>query len=210
MAPRTSENIASLPDPYFDEASDSDAPIGARLRPIRQVGGLRLRDVALATGCSENMLSKIETGHVCPSVNMLHRICKVLKINISSLFAVSEPKCPFVQRLGNRPVLGEESPRLGRGLALESLPPHEIHGHLQGLVHTVAPGTTSDGQIQRKGEELGYLVEGRLELTVGDQPAALEAGDSFFFDSRRPHSYRNPGKPVAHVVWVNSPTTCYH
>jgi hypothetical protein len=35
----------------------------------------------------------------------------------------------------------------------------------------------------------------------------LAAGDSFFFDSSRPHGYRNVGETVARIVWVNSPPT---
>jgi transcriptional regulator with XRE-family HTH domain len=189
----------------IDEANDLD--VGNRLRQFRRSAGLRLRDVADAAGCSESMLSKVENGQVSPSINMLHRLTKALGVNISNLFVSPEPSTPFVQRQGNRPILGAMSPRSGDGLTLESLTPHEIHGHLQGLVHILAPGASSDGMIAHEGEEVGYVAEGSLELTVGEKTAVLGAGDSFFFDSARPHSYRNPGDTVARIIWVNSPPT---
>lgn len=188
-----------------DEPDDLD--VGNRLKQFRRASGLRLKDVADAAGCSESMLSKVENGQVSPSINMLHRLTRALGVNISSLFVSAEQETPFVQRRGDRPILTATSPRKGQGLTLESLTPYEIHGHLQGQLHTLAPGATSDGAISHEGEETGYVVEGSLELTVSDKTAILHAGDSFFFDSSRPHSYRNPGEVVTRVVWVNSPPT---
>ena len=187
--------------------SEEDLAVGARLRQFRRAAGLRLRDVAVAANCSESMLSKVENGLVSPSINMLHKITKALGVNISSLFAPAQQEFPFVQRHGMRPVLGGEAPRSAPGLILESLTPYEIHGHLQGLLHVIAPGASSDGAIAHDGEEVGFVVEGEIELSVGSRTVALSAGDSFFFDSERPHSYRNPGKTAARVVWVNSPPT---
>lgn len=196
------------PDPVAEEAENEDIKVGARLRQFRRASGLRLRDVADAAGCSESMLSKLENGQVSPSINMLHRITRALGVNISSLFAPIEHATPFVQRQGARPVLsGGDAPRTGPGLALEALTPHEIHGHLQGHLHVLAPGASSDGEIAHEGEEVGYIVEGQLELTVAGKTAHLGPGDSFFFDSARPHAYRNPGTTVTRVVWVNSPPT---
>ncbi|MEM1267540.1 MAG: cupin domain-containing protein [Pseudomonadota bacterium] len=188
-----------------DEADDLD--VGDRLRQFRRSSGLRLKDVAEAAGCSESMLSKVENGQVSPSINMLHRLTRALGVNISSLFLTTQDSTPFVHRRGNRPLLGTHSIRKGDGLTLESLTPYEIHGHLQGQLHTLAPGASSDGTIAHEGEEVGYVVDGALELTVAGKTAVLHAGDSFFFDSSRPHAFRNPGKTATRVVWVNSPPT---
>ncbi len=192
----------------FDPTEEmDDLDVGNRLKQFRRSAGLRLRDVADAAGCSESMLSKVENGQVSPSINMLHRLTKALGVTISSLFVTVEPETPFVQRGGHRPILGVNALRKGEGLTLESLTPHEIHGHLQAQLHTLAPGASSDGAISHVGEEVGYVIEGALELTVSDKTALLRAGDSFFFDSARPHQFRNPGSSVTRVVWVNSPPT---
>ena len=57
------------------------------------------------------------------------------------------------------------------------------------------------------GEEMGYVLEGMIDLTVGDQVCRLFEGDSFFFPSEEPHGYANPGDTVAKVLWVNTPPT---
>ena len=46
-----------------------------------------------------------------------------------------------------------------------------------------------------------------FELSVGSETFRLRKGDSFFFRSDLPHSYRNIGKQVAKVLWINSPPT---
>ncbi|MXQ09570.1 cupin domain-containing protein [Alphaproteobacteria bacterium GH1-50] len=201
-------NVGKMAAEAFDPTDEmDDLDVGNRLKQFRRSAGLRLKDVADAAGCSESMLSKVENGQVSPSINMLHRLTKALGVTISSLFVTVEPETPFVQRRGRRPILGVNALRQGEGLTLESLTPYEIHGHLQAQLHTLAPGASSDGAISHDGEEVGYVIEGALELTVGDKTALLSAGDSFFFDSARAHQFRNPGNSVTRVVWVNSPPT---
>ena len=66
---------------------------------------------------------------------------------------------------------------------------------------------TNGGEIKHVGEEVGFVIEGEFELTVGDRSYRLKAGDSFFFRSNQPHSYRNPSSVAARVLWVNTPPT---
>ncbi len=189
-----------------DEQAD-EVDVGSRLRELRRARGLRLKDVAARARCSESMLSKIENGVVSPSVNTLHRVARALGTTIGDLFAAPDSGAPFVLRKGRRPTLLRHPLRSGDGVTLESLTPFEIGGILQAQLHVVEPGGASDGKISHDGEELGYVLEGRLELTVDDHHAILGPGDSFFFSSQRPHGYRNAGDTTVRVLWVNSPPT---
>ena len=56
-----------------------------------------------------------------------------------------------------------------------------------------------------EGEETGVLVEGRLELTVGDETFVLECGDSYYFDSTKPHRFRNPFEAPARLISATTP-----
>jgi mannose-6-phosphate isomerase-like protein (cupin superfamily) len=44
-----------------------------------------------------------------------------------------------------------------------------------------------------------------LEVTVGDQRRMLEPGDAYYFDSRLPHRFRNPGEEECEVVSACTP-----
>lgn len=90
---------------------------------------------------------------------------------------------------------------------MERLIPY-ARGHLlQGNIHIVQPGGSSDGMISHSGEEVGYLIAGEIELIVGGKTYTLSAGDSFCFRSDVEHGYRNIGKSEARIVWVNTPPT---
>lgn len=191
--------------------SDGDgAPsrrVGARIRYLRQLRGLALRTLAARAGCSPSFLSRIENGVVNPSLATLHNLVGVLETNISELFAETPAESDWLARAGQRPVLRTDSLRQGSGVELERLAPYAKGNLLQANIHIVAPGGGSDGQIEHVGQEVGYVLEGRLELTIDGTTHIVEAGDSFFFDSQRPHGYRNPGPEAARILWVNTPPT---
>jgi transcriptional regulator with XRE-family HTH domain len=192
----------------IQEDSDiSNSRIGVRIRHLRQLRGLGLRTLAAQAGCSPSFLSRVENGVVNPSLTTLHNLVGVLETNISELFAETADDAEWVARAGRRPVIRTDSLRQRSGVELERLAPYTKGNLLQATVHIVAPGGGSDGAIRHVGQEVGYVLEGRLELTVDGETCVLETGDSFFFESQRRHGYRNPGPEVARVLWVNTPPT---
>ena len=167
---------------------------------------MTLQQLATAAACSESMVSKIETGRVSPSLTMLSRLAAALGVNVSTFFDDgTEPQ--VVMRAGTRPRLDTDALRRGDGVSLERLAPHTEGSMLQANLHIVASGGASDGLISHVGEEMGFLIEGELELEVDGQTYLLRPGDSFYFPSDRPHGYRNRGTREARVLWVNTPPT---
>ena len=184
----------------------TDLQIGAKLRHARRLKGLLLKQLADAVGCSESFLSKVENDKVRPSLQTLHAIVSLLDTSISELFSPTANERVHVMRQHERPRI-TTSPRKGPGVTIESLLPSATLQLLYGSIHVVAPGGSSEGQISHKGEEIGYVIEGELELGVGEERYLLQAGDSFFFASILPHGYRNPGTTQTRVVWINTPPT---
>ena len=180
--------------------------IGGQLRYQRRLRGLTLQGLAARAACSESMVSKIETGRVNPSLTLLSRLAKALEVNVSTFFA-DDQSGDVVMRAGTRPRLDSDALRQGDGVTLERLAPCAEGSMLQANIHIVAVGGSSDGLISHVGEELGFVIEGELELEVAGRRYRLLPGDSFYFPSDRPHGYRNVGQTEARVVWVNTPPT---
>ncbi|AKH20140.1 XRE family transcriptional regulator [Sedimenticola thiotaurini] len=151
------------------------------------------------------MLSKIERGQASPSLSALHRLAKALNTNVAELTAQEEAVRSPVMRADERPVVNFGSGR--SGIQLERLVAPARSQLLQGDIHLLAPGTESEEMIHHVGEEFGYVLEGELELKLGDNTYTLSAGDSFYFASEIPHSYRNTGKVTTRVLWINTPPT---
>lgn len=184
--------------------------IGSHLRHARLVRGLRLRELAGKVNCSESLLSKIENDKVQPSLRMLHRILAHLDTSIGSLFSQQDDHERIVMRAGKRELIPTGTNRLRKnvvGVKLEWLIPYPESKLLSGAIHIVTPGGGSEGCIAHVGEEVGYILEGELELTVENKNYRLQSGDSFFFPSDLLHGYRNPGKTETRIIWINTPPT---
>jgi transcriptional regulator with XRE-family HTH domain len=180
--------------------------LGQKLKHVRSLQALRLKDVAERAGCSESLLSKIENGKAAPSLLMLHRITEALGTTVAACFSDPDAEPLTVYRPGERPTihLGSSESRDVEP-SLERLTPYIAGRALNANLHVVPPGAGSDGALKHAGEEVGFVIEGSVELTVDGRTVVVVAGGSFFFRSALPHSYRNTGTETARIVWVNTP-----
>ena len=74
--------------PDTSGAPDVGRQLGVVARRIREGQGLTLTDVATAAGISAGMLSRLETGHVTPSLETLVALAAALGVFTSTLVAV--------------------------------------------------------------------------------------------------------------------------
>ncbi|WP_149801913.1 cupin domain-containing protein [Mesorhizobium sp. NFR06] len=181
--------------------------LGTRLRLARQTRGMTLKSLATAANCSESLLSKIENGKASPSLPMLHRLVEVLDTNIGWMFEEVDDDEAIVFRAGARPLITLDALRRGDGISLERVIPYSAGHLLQCNIHHIEPDGESEGPIQHVGEEVGYVLAGRIELIVDGKSYDLATGDAFVFRSELPHHYRNMGKERASIFWVNTPAT---
>lgn len=188
-------------------AGTSELRVGKKLKAARKARRLSMRDLANRVGCSESLISKIENDRVFPSLPMLHKIAAELGTSIGKMFADAGSDGDYVARKGKRPIISLDA--IGRdagvGIQLEGV---ALNGELlYGSIHIVDAGGSSGGFITHVGEEVGYVLEGRIEITLDGKVYLLEEGDSIFFPSELPHGYRNPGDTVARILWINTPPT---
>jgi quercetin dioxygenase-like cupin family protein/DNA-binding XRE family transcriptional regulator len=188
-------------------AASRPLEIGSRLRHARLVKGLLIKDLAERVGVSISLISKYENNKLLPTLTVLHSLVSELDTNIGALFDPNWTGVDYVSRAGSRPRIAAGGSDESAGVTLERLVPNGIGHLLQGNIHIVAPGGGSMGPMRHEGDEVGYVLEGRLELTIDDTTYELAAGDSFAFPSNLAHAYRNPGQDVTRVVWINTPPT---
>jgi mannose-6-phosphate isomerase-like protein (cupin superfamily) len=71
----------------------------------------------------------------------------------------------------------------------------------------VAPGAGSGESYSHEGEEFLYILNGRLDIALGEEQFHLQTGDSFYFASNTLHSWTNPANIETTVLWINTPPT---
>ena len=192
-------------------ATSDDPPaldLGRRLRAERLGQGMGLREMARRLGISASALSQIETGKAQPSVSKLFDIVNLLGVSVDGLLAgpdglqvvVGRGQEGFfsLQRADDHETLELESGVRWRRLTAGSYPGVEF------LHVEYRPGacSSSDGTFMRHaGQELGYLLSGRLNVDVGFDSYELGPGDSISFPATTPHRLRNDGPEPARAVW---------
>jgi transcriptional regulator with XRE-family HTH domain len=188
-----------------------DAPaldLGRRLRAERLGQGMGLREMARRVGISASALSQIETGKAQPSVSKLFDIVNLLGVSVDGLLAGHDGPQVVVgrghegffslQRADDHETLELESGVRWRRLTAGSFPGVEF------LQVEYRPGacSSSDGTFMRHaGQELGYLLSGRLKVDVGFDSHELGPGDSISFPATTPHRLRNDGPEPATDIW---------
>lgn len=183
------------------DLAQTSVAVGGSIRSTRKLKGLKLREMADKIGCSESLLSKIENGRISPSLTVLGKIARSLQVSVAALFSPGDLQ-QVVSRAGTRTVM----PLHGPGSSVERLVPPTGDHLLESNLHTLSPGAGSSGTLSHEGEEVGYVMEGEFELTVGQEVFTLKAGDSFTFRSEAKHAYRNPGQSVARILWASTPS----
>jgi len=75
--------------------SSSASRIGVQVRALRMAAGLSAGQLALASGISASMLSRIERGLVSPSVETLERLAQGLHVPVSRFFGDQARRTDF-------------------------------------------------------------------------------------------------------------------
>jgi transcriptional regulator with XRE-family HTH domain len=181
--------------------------LGTKIKHLRLLNELRMADLAERAECSESLLSKIENGRVTPSLNLLNRVAAALGTTVSELFASDERLPHVVLKRDARPVIASDRIMKATGTKLQRLTPVFEGALLQARIIMLEPGGRTLQPISHPGEVIGYVVRGELELVIDSDKHKLSAEDAFHFRAEQPHGFRNTGKTIAEVVWINTPPT---
>jgi len=180
-----------------------DADLGSRLKGLREEKSLSLRELARRTGVAVSFLSSMEKGRHTISVANLKIILDVLGLTLGEFFGrtPSSPEQVVYRRAELVEISGQR-----RGLSFKEVAAGRPGRLLQLLVKRYGPGADTGGEPYRHGaQEAGVVLRGTLELILDGEVHVLNAGDCFYFDSRRPHRFRNRGKVPVDAVSVNTP-----
>jgi len=176
----------------------ADPQLGERIRRLRLARDLTLKQVGERAGVSPTHLSEIERGKTSPTVGALIRIARALGEEASRLVEAGPGPGLALTRRSDRTIV------LSGGTLLRTVPGPIEPGDLTVAELLLPPGQPSPRQAEY-GEEFLLVLEGAVELSLGDRRHALRAGDAIHFSATTPHDVRNAGTLPARVLWVTSP-----
>jgi transcriptional regulator with XRE-family HTH domain len=174
--------------------------VGARVRSLRRERGLTIEQLAAATGLTKGFISQLERDRTAPSLSSIARICDALGVRLSHIFEV-EP-APALVRRNERPKVDSHFPTENHLLSSRE------EERFQAIESEVAPGAGAGDELHSlPGEmEFAYVLEGSLELQVGDETHVLAQGDALTYPLSKPHTWRNASDTAKlRVLWVSVP-----
>ena len=163
--------------------------IGERLKGLRDVLDSPAEEIANLCGITLEQYEKMENGESELSVANLQKIAKEYNVSLDVLLFGEEPHMStyFLTRKG-------------QGMSIERRKAYKYQSLASGFrgrkadpfIVTVEP-KPADAPKERNshnGQEFNMVLEGSMELTIGQKAVILNEGDSIYFDATQPHGMR--------------------
>ncbi len=177
--------------------------VGTRLKTLRKLKGFSQRELAKRAGVTNSTISMIEKNSVSPSVSSLKKVLAGIPMSLVDFFTTetaSDQPRNVVYRATDLLDIGSKD------VVMQLIGKDHPNRSLSFLRETYPAGTdTGPDMLTHEGEEAGLVVEGRLELTVGDTVYVLDTGDSYYFESSLVHRFRNPFDEPCILVSATTP-----
>jgi transcriptional regulator with XRE-family HTH domain len=185
----------------------SQYSIGEKLRRLRLRKKMGLVELGRHTSLSAGLLSKIERGKLFPTLPTLLRIALVFSVGLEHFFLEDgKRRALAIVRRAERKRFPEHPDGHNISFVFESLDFAALDRRLNAYYaefRLVPPGTAR--QHHHAGFEFLTVLRGKLGLRVIAEEYLLESGDSIYFDSSVPHSYRRLGRTPCAAIVVTVP-----
>jgi len=178
---------------------DINQLIAQRLRELRDAQGLSLAQLAERSGVSRSNISLIERGESSATATVLDKLSAALGVTVASLFEKSAADAPSpMARVEDQPVWTDP----GSGYVRRNLSP-AMYSPIQ-LVEVSFPAgqrvayetSTRDAEVHQQ----VWLIEGRMEVTVGATLWTLAPGDCLAMRLDQPIAWHNPTDQTARYL----------
>ena len=186
-----------------ERRSGSGLDFGLRLKELRGKRGLSQTELAQLVGVTPSTISQIESNMIHPSFPGLLKMAEVLSVQAGAFFqekgGENKPAI-FPAREGVKikfPSLLEDSIR---GLLLT---PVDLESRVEPFLLEINPMKSFSGHFfTHKGEEMGYLISGELQVKLEKGIYPLKEGDLMILRSEIPLEWKNSGQEIARLLWI--------
>ncbi len=186
------------------QEEDIQINVGERVRRVRNDRDLTLEDISQRTGLDVSLLERIEDGSVAPPLGTVIKLAKALDLKMGYFISGEEGKPYTVVRKSDRKVVSRYNSKRSKyyGYGYESLAPQKKDRHMEPFLVSLEPSESDEERSTHDGQEFIYVLEGVMEVRLGDEVYVLEPGDSIYYDSTVPHLVKNHGNQLTRILAV--------
>ena len=173
--------------------------IGKRIKELRLANQLTQHELALRAEVTKGFISLLERNKSSVSLDTLLEVLTVLGENLSMFFSADTFKL-FVFGKQDRVQVNNQ------GIAkFELLIPGSTTMAMEPCLLVLAPKERLSHGGPHNGEELGYVIRGRVSISLGRKSSIAKAGNCFSYKAHEEHSILNVGRSSAEVLLVTWP-----
>ncbi|MDD5760373.1 MAG: helix-turn-helix domain-containing protein [Desulfobulbaceae bacterium] len=189
----------------FDEEKRTKGGIdlALRLKELRTKRGLSQTELARLVGVTPSTISQVESNLIYPSLPALLKMAEVLSVEVNSFFQDKEDLRKRVIFSATES-LEIKLPEVEEGnLHARLLTPVDFDPKAEPYLIEIPPQKSIPRHFfAHKGEELGYLVSGKLQLKLAGNTHTINTGDLVYLTSEIPGEWTNPGSRAAKLLWI--------
>ncbi|WP_226669623.1 cupin domain-containing protein [Metabacillus litoralis] len=173
--------------------------IGKKVEKYRKDKNLSSRELAKLAEITPSMLSQIERGLANPSIQTLKVLAKALDVPTFSFLLEDTQTADLVVRANQRKNMIVED------MSYELVTPN-FTGTLATAIMKVPPQTSSSEKLlEHKGEEVAFVLEGKIKMYLDNEEYILETGDSVKIPSYMKHKWENSFEKTASILFSVTP-----
>ena len=174
-----------------------------RLKDLRKKRGLPQTELAKLVGVTSSTISQIESNQIYPSLPALIKMSEILSVKVSSFFGELDRAS---ERVVFTPAqaMDVQFPGSTREIIVgKALTPLDLEPKAEPYLIEIMPEKSlSSHFFIHKGDEIGYVLSGMLQMKLGNRSHTARAGDIIYLSTEMPSGWKNPGPEPATMLWI--------
>ena len=172
--------------------------IGSKIKRLRLQLNLSQSELADRCELTKGYISQLENDLTSPSIATLMDILSALGTSPSEFFKKDDDlRVTFTE---NDFIEKHED-----GMVLKWIIPNAQKNQMEPVLVELLSGASTAVDFPHEGEEFGYLLEGKICITLGESKYVCKKGETFYYTADRAHSIKNTGKTLARLLWISTP-----
>lgn len=174
--------------------------IGEKLKELRVQKSLTQEELADRAELSKGFISQLERDLTSPSIATLVDILQCLGTNLEEFFTNTSPEQVVFKKTDYFEKYDNELKNQIRWII-----PNAQKNMLEPILLTLEPGGSTYPDNPHEGEEFGYILNGSINLHLGNKIYKAKKGESFYFSAGKKHYITASDKQGATLLWISTP-----
>ncbi|MFH2046986.1 MAG: helix-turn-helix domain-containing protein [Pseudomonadota bacterium] len=188
----------------FEKNTQAHLDLGSHLKEIRSKKGFSQTELAKLVGVTSSTISQIESNQIYPSFPALIKMAEILTVKVSSFFGEKENTSERVVFTSSKAADIQIS-NLSKGIITgKAIMPVDFDSKAKPYLINIPPKASIPAHFfNYKGEEIGYLLSGRLQFKIKNKVHTAKTGDLIYLTTEVPTQWKNPDTETAALLWIN-------